>query len=70
MKKMGFRHCNGVDLGKTFSASIWGGSRGLDDSTMAIEPFSNEILPCIKTFMGFLVLVEVYGEDSTKATRI
>lgn len=68
MKKIGFRHCNMVDMGKTFSASMRGGCRGLDDNTMAIDSFSNDIFPCVKTFMSFTVLVEVYEEKSKCCT--
>ena len=58
MKKIKFRHSNGVDLNSTFSAKILGSSRGFGDKC-AMESFSNDVTPTIKCVMGFTVLVEV-----------
>ena len=58
---MRLRHSNGVDLTRTFSAKILGGGRGFVDDT-ALESFSNDLSPCIKTLVGFTVIVEVSDE--------
>ena len=58
MKKMRIRAANDVDTTRTFSASIRGGVRGYDDA-MAIEAHSNDVFPCVKTLVGFSVIVEV-----------
>lgn len=44
-------------MSKCFSAHICGGSRGYDDAC-AIESYSNDLFPTIKTLIGFVVLVE------------
>ena len=59
MKKIRIRHTNGTDLQRTFSAKILGGGRGFEDA-VALETFSNDIAPCIKTMQGFTLIVEVY----------
>ena len=48
-------------MGRTFSASVRGGKRGYADAC-AVETFSNDIAPCIKTIEGFTVIVEVYED--------
>ena len=58
MKKIVFRHSNGVDLTKTFSARIMGGCRGFGDAC-AMESFSNDVAPCVKCVQSFSVIVEV-----------
>lgn len=57
-KPIRLRHVNSVNLTKTFSAHLCGGSRGFDDAN-ALESYSNDITPCIKTLIGFLLIVEV-----------
>lgn len=61
-KPMRIRHVNNVDLSKTFSAHLCGGSRGFEDAN-AVESYSNDTTPCIKVLMGFVLLVEVYEEE-------
>ena len=61
MKKIRFRHSNGVDLTATFSAKILGGGRGFIDAC-AMESFSNDVSPCIKTMQGFVVIIEIGDE--------
>lgn len=56
MKKLRIRIANNVDVSKTFSASIRGGTRGYDDAC-AIESHSNDVSPTIKTIDGFTVIV-------------
>ena len=58
MKKLRLRIANDVNIGRTFSASIRGGSRGYEDAC-ALETHSNDIAPTIKTVEGFTVIVEV-----------
>ena len=60
-KPIKIRHVNGVDMTRTFSAHLCGGSRGYDDAN-ALESYSNDITPCIKTLIGFVLLVEVEDE--------
>ena len=62
-KPIKIRHVNGVDMTRTFSAHLCGGSRGYDDAN-ALESYSNDITPCIKTLIGFVLLVEVKDENS------
>lgn len=59
MKEIRIRHTNGTDLTKTFSAKVLGGGRGFDDA-VALETFSNDVSPTIKTVIGFTLIVEVY----------
>lgn len=63
MKKIRFRHVNGVDIGRTFSAHLCGGGRGYEDAA-ALESYSNEIVPCIKALIGFTLIVEVDEENN------
>lgn len=51
MKKIRFRHSNGVDLTATFSAKILGGGRGFIDAC-ALESFSNKVFPCVRVGGG------------------
>ena len=44
------------------SQQVFGGVRGYDDA-MAIEAHSNDVFPCVKTLVGFSVIVEV--DDSS-----
>ena len=62
-KPIKIRHVNGVDMTRTFSAHLCGGSRGFDDAN-ALESYSNDITPCIKTLIGFVLLVEVEDESN------
>lgn len=62
-KPIKIRHVNGVDMIRTFSAHLCGGSRGYDDAN-ALESYSNDITPCIKTLIGFVLLVEVEDESN------
>lgn len=62
-KPIKIRHVNGVDMTRTFSAHLCGGSRGYDDAN-ALESYSNDITPCIKTLIGFVLLVEVEDESN------
>lgn len=62
-KPIKIRHVNNVDITKTFSAHLCGGSRGFDDAN-ALESYSNDITPCIKTMIGFILLVEVEDENN------
>ena len=61
MKKLKLRISNGVDVTRTFSASIRGGGRGFSDAC-ALESHSNDVFPTIKTIEGFTVIVEVKDE--------
>lgn len=65
MKKLRLRIANGVDVTKTFSASIRGGVRGYEDAC-AVESHSNDISPTIKTIEGFTVIVEIDEEKNDK----
>jgi hypothetical protein len=62
MKKIRIRHTNGTDLTKTFSAHLCGGGRGYGDAN-ALESYSNDLVPCIKTLIGFVLIVEVNESD-------
>ena len=55
--KLRLRIANNVDTDRTFIASLKGGQRGYQDA-MAVETYSNDIAPCIKTLEGFTVIVE------------
>lgn len=59
------RRVNDVNLGKTFSAHLCGGSRGFDDA-VALESYSNELVPTIKCIMGFILIVEVDEEKNNQ----
>lgn len=67
-KPIKIRHVNNVDITKTFSAHLCGGSRGFDDAN-ALESYSNDIAPCVKTIIGFVLLVEVYDEDCVMCNK-
>lgn len=59
--KKGFRlrHTNNnVCLARTFSCKLVGGVRGYYDC-MALETFSNDTAPTIKTIMGFTYICEI-----------
>ena len=58
MKPIKFRHVGGVNLNRTFSARILGGERGFGDK-LALESYSNDVAPCIKTMEGFTLIVEI-----------
>ena len=62
MKKIRIRHSNNVDLTQLFSGHLCGGGRGYDNETMALESYSNETYPTLKT-VNFCVIVEVYEEN-------
>lgn len=64
MKKLRFRKVNDVDMSNTFSAHIVGGGRGYSQDVSAIESYSNDVSPCIKTVSSFTLIVEVYEEDT------
>lgn len=58
--KMRFRHTvtNDVDYSQTFICKITGGIRGYGDSN-ALEPFSNDTSPCIRSSgENFTMVVE------------
>lgn len=55
MKEIRLRHCNGVDLNRTFSAKIVGGGRGYDDA-LALETYSNDCCHTLRTITGFIVV--------------
>lgn len=61
MKKLRLRIANNVDIGRWFSASIRGGTRGYSDAC-AIETHSNTEFPTVKTMGGFMV-VGIMRED-------
>lgn len=61
MKKLRLRIANNVDIGRTFTASIKGGTRGYSDAC-AIETHSNTEFPTVKTMGGFMV-VGIMRED-------
>ena len=65
-KPIRIRHVNSVDLTKTFSAHLCGGSRGFDGAN-ALESYSNDIAPCIKTLIGFVLVVEVEDEQDNRS---
>ena len=58
MKRIELRHCNGVDLNRVFSAKLVGGIRGYEDS-MALETYSNDCCPTLRTIMGFIVVSNI-----------
>lgn len=62
MKKIKLRKVNNVDISKTFSAHLCGGSRGYEDAC-ALESYSNDLSPCVKTLIGFVLIVEVENEE-------
>lgn len=64
MKKLRLRIANEVDVNKVFSASIRGGVRGFHDAC-AIESHSNDVVPTIKTLVGFTVIVEPYEDNNS-----
>ncbi len=57
MKKLGIRICNGVDMTRSCSCQIRGGVRGFDDRTNAIDTFSNDTFPTIRTISGFVGVI-------------
>ena len=63
MKNIRIRHTNGTDLTRLFSARLIGGGRGYVDA-MAVETFSNDLAPCIKTMQNFTLIVEVDENDN------
>lgn len=65
MKKLRLRISNGVDVTRTFSASIRGGARGYEDAC-AVESHSNDVSPTIKTIEGFTVIVEINEEKNDR----
>lgn len=65
MIKARLRIANNVDITRTFSASYRGGVRGYEDMC-ALETFSNEIAPCVKTLQGFTLIVEPINEQKIK----
>ena len=60
MKLIGLRHIHGVSLGKVFSARLMGGERGINDGCNALETYSNEIAPTIRTMPNFTLVVQPY----------
>lgn len=58
MKPIKIRNSNHVDLHRTFVGQLHGGSRGFADA-MALETFSNDLSPCIKTMDGFTLIIEI-----------
>ena len=67
MKKLKLRIANNVDTSRVFSASLKGGVRGEGDC-MALETHSNNVVPCVKTLMNWIVICEPLQEtkDLTK----
>lgn len=61
-KPIRIRRVNGVNLNKTFTAHLCGGGRGYEDAN-ALESYSNDLAPCVKTLMGFVLLVEIEDEE-------
>lgn len=60
MKQIELRRSNPeVNLNQVFSASIRGGSRGFGE-IMAMEPFSNDVFPTLRTIIGFNVTSVIY----------
>lgn len=68
MKKARLRICNKTDVTRLFSAHYVGGG-GFEDCP-ALEAYSNELAPCIKTIMGFTLIVEpITDENGQKASE-
>ncbi len=60
MKQIELRRSNPeVNLNQVFSASIRGGSRGFGE-IMAMEPFSNDVFPTLRTLTNFNVTSIIY----------
>lgn len=59
MKKLRLRISNGVDVNNVYSATIKGGSRGFGDA-LAIETYSNDVVPTILTIESFTLIVLPY----------
>ena len=57
MKQLKLRIANNVDTSRVFSASLRGGVRGEGDC-MALETHSNDVVPCVKTLMNWIVICE------------
>mgnify|MGYP007069910399 CR=1 FL=1 len=57
MKKLRIRICNDVDMTWICSANIRGGVRSFDGKTNAIETFSNDTCPTIRTIGGFVCVI-------------
>jgi len=55
--KARLRICNDTDITRLFAAKLCGGVRGFEDCA-ALECFSNDFTPCIKTIMNFTFIVE------------
>lgn len=62
MKAIRIRKVNDVNLTRLFSAHLCGGGRGYTDA-LALESYSNDIFPTVKTVIGFTFIVEVYEDD-------
>ncbi len=56
------RHRHGVRLDRAFSSTIRGGVRGFGDA-VAMETFSNDLAPTIRTLSSFVVITEVYERE-------
>ena len=70
MKKLKLRIANNVDTSRVFSASLRGGERGEGDC-MALEPHSNDVVPCVKTLMNFTVICEMERKmNEDKKTKV
>ena len=53
-----------VDISKMFSGTVRGGVRGFGDA-QALEPYLNDIFPCVTTFGGAkLVVVEIWRREN------
>lgn len=61
MKRIVFVNTDADGLCRSIMACY--GKCGFDDAN-ALESYSNDITPCIKTMIGFILLVEVEDENS------
>ena len=57
-KPIVFRHSNGADITRTFSANLLGGPRSFGYAN-ALETFSNDVTPTVRCVNNFVLIVEV-----------
>lgn len=69
-KRIKLRIANNVDITKVFSASLRGGIRGIDDETMALETYSNEIVPTLTTKTNWTLICESKNKEMEQEQMI
>lgn len=70
VKKIELRIANNVDTTKVFSANLRGGSRGIDDDTMALETHSNDVVPTLRTLTNWILICEPMNKETNKEQKI